>query len=260
MLIVLFVTVQMSCVIEDAGAWRDRVRGSGDIERETRRVRGITGVELATIGTLRIEIGNEEKLIIEAEDNLLEYIETDVRRGVLKIDNDEDVSLEPRRRIRYYLTVKELEELAVSSSGDIIAPDLEADRFDISVSSSGDIDMGTLECEDLEIRISSSGDVHIEELRAETIEVGISSSGEIEIDDGSVEEQEISISSSGEYLAKHLDSERARVRVSSSGDAHVRVSEFLDARTSSSGDINYYGDPRLRSRETSSGDIHRVGR
>jgi hypothetical protein len=55
------------------------VRGSGNVVEETREVSGVSGVELATLGTLHVEIGESESLRIEAEDNLLEYIETDVR-------------------------------------------------------------------------------------------------------------------------------------------------------------------------------------
>ncbi|HUU44909.1 MAG TPA: head GIN domain-containing protein [Acidobacteriota bacterium] len=258
----LVLALAFTACVELDSAWggRSRVRGSGDVERESRHVSGIHAVELATIGTLIIEIGNDEGLVIEAEDNLLEHIETDVSRGKLTIDNERDVSLNPRKRIRYYLTVKELDEITVSSSGDIVAPDLEAKRFELSIESSGDFEMGTLDCTALEVSISSSGDAFIEELSARTVDVSISSSGSLEIGDGTVEEQEVHISSSGDYRARRLDSETAVVRISSSGSAHVRVRDRLDATTSSSGDVNYYGDPRVRSRETSSGDVHRAGR
>ena len=49
-----------------------KVRGSGKIATEKRRVKGITGVELATLGRLYIELGEKEELIIEAEDNILQ--------------------------------------------------------------------------------------------------------------------------------------------------------------------------------------------
>jgi hypothetical protein len=239
---------------------RSSVRGSGDVVEEDRDVEDIHGVELATIGTLYIEVGDEEALTIRGEDNLIEYIETDVRRGILTIDTERDVNLRTRKALKYFLTVKALDEIAISSSGDISAPDLSADNFTILISSSGDFEMGTLDCDDLEIEISSSGDVYIDELRAETIEVDISSSGDIEIGDGEVDRQQITISSSGDYNAKYLDSSEARVRINSSGDANVRVRDYLDARTNSSGDINYYGDPEDVDRsENSSGDVHRAG-
>lgn len=244
-------------------SWFDNqrgIRGSGDVVEEDRDVGRIHGVDLATIGTLYIEVGDEKALTIRAEDNLLKHIETEVRHGVLTIDTEDGVNLRPRKAIEYHLTVKSLDEITVSSSGDIKAPDLSADDFTIDISSSGNLEMGRLDCTDLEIEISSSGDTYIDDLRAKTIDLQISSSGDVEIGDGEVDQQTITISSSGDYIAKNLQSNEARVRISSSGDASVRVRDFLDAHTSSSGDINYYGNPKdVDDRESSSGDVHRVG-
>lgn len=237
----------------------DRVRGSGDVIEVDREVEGITSVELATIGTLYIEVGDRESLRLEGDDNLLEYIETDVHGGTLIIETDENVSLRPRKPLRYYLTVKTLEEIQISSSGDIEAADFNADNFTIDIMSSGDLEIGALNCTDLEIDMSSSGDVYIDELHAETLEADLSSSGDLEIDDGEVDSQEISLSSSGDYSARHLASNEAEIDISSSGDATVRVRDFLEATTSSSGDVYYYGSPEVDSREKSSGDVKRAG-
>jgi hypothetical protein len=73
------------------------VRGSGRIIEEDRSVGGVTGVNLATIGDLTIEVGNRESLRIEAEDNLLEYFETEVRGGTLRIRVREGVNLRTTR-------------------------------------------------------------------------------------------------------------------------------------------------------------------
>ena len=57
------------------------VRGSGVAGSEDRSVGNVTGVELATPGTLDISQGSSELFRIEADDNLLQYIQTDVERG-----------------------------------------------------------------------------------------------------------------------------------------------------------------------------------
>ena len=61
------------------------VSGSGKVTEEEREVSGFTGVELATIGNLTIELGERESLHIEAEDNLMRYLETEVRGETLII-------------------------------------------------------------------------------------------------------------------------------------------------------------------------------
>ncbi|HEX6384545.1 MAG TPA: DUF2807 domain-containing protein, partial [Anaerolineae bacterium] len=63
------------------------IRGSGTVVRDDRPVAGIRGVTLATLGDMTIELGDEESLVVEAEDNLLPYPETEVRSGILTIRN-----------------------------------------------------------------------------------------------------------------------------------------------------------------------------
>ena len=61
--------------------WPGTVRGSGRVAEEERPVSGITGVKLATFGDLTIEVGDEEELRIQAEENLIPYFETEMRNG-----------------------------------------------------------------------------------------------------------------------------------------------------------------------------------
>jgi len=229
------------------------IRGSGDVRQEDRNVSGISGVELAMQGTLTIELGSSESLSIEAEDNLLEHIQTDVSAGTLTIETERGTNLRNTKPINFFLTVTELDSIRISSSGDIMAPDLEADRFSISISSSGDLTMGDLDCTSLSVESSSSGKLSLNSLEAETIDVRISSSGDVEIAAGQVQQQDITISSSGKYLAEDLASAEADVTLTSSGTARIRVSDRLSGRLSSSGDVYYIGDPRVNVSTSSSG-------
>jgi hypothetical protein len=253
--IILATLVLSACSIGDGRT----VRGSGNVVEETRAVSGVSGVELATIGTLTIAVGDTESLRIEAEDNLMEYLETEVRNGRLSIETQDNIRLDAKRPVNYYLTVTGLEAIEISSSGDIQAPDLEAERFSINISSSGDLQMGDLEAEALTVKISSSGDVTMGVLNADTLEVDISSTGNLDIGGGQVKTQNITISSSGNYTAQDLASDEAEVRLNSSGSATIWVQDYLKAILSSSGDLRYRGNPTVDATTTSSGDIIQIG-
>jgi hypothetical protein len=235
------------------------VRGSGKVVEETRAVSDFAGVNLATIGHLTIEVGDTESLRIEAEDNLMEYLETEVHNGRLSIGTQDNIRLRTTRPINYYLTVTGLDAIEISSSGDIQAPDLEAERFSITISSSGDLEMADLEADSLTVKISSSGDVTMGVLDANTLEVDISSSGNLTIAGGQVKTQNITINSSGDYAAQDLASDEAEVRLSSSGSATIWVQDHLRANLSSSGDLRYRGNPTVDATTTSSGDIIQIG-
>lgn len=214
------------------------IRGSGDVVEETRAVSGVSGVELATLGTLHIEVGDTESLRIEAEDNLMEHLETEVSSGRLRIGTQDDVNLRATRPVNYYLTVTGLDTIVITSSGDIQALDLEAERFSITINSSGNLEMGML--------------------NADTLEVDIGSSGNLDIAGGEVKTQNVTISSSGNYTAQDLASDKAEVRINSSGSATIWVHDHLKAILSSSGDLRYRGDPAVDATTNSSGDVIQI--
>jgi hypothetical protein len=234
------------------------VRGSGRLEAQQRNVKDITGVELATLGKMTIKLGEQEELRIEAEDNLLDYLETETRGGTLRIKTRDGFTLRNRRPVNYYLTVKELDEISISSSGDVEAPDLATEQFSVSISSSGDLEMGDLKVDTLKVRISSSGDMTMGTLHADTIQVVITSSGDLDIAGGDIEEQDVTLTSSGKYRAKDLESDQAKVQLSSSGSATVQVHDYLDAQLSSSGNLYYIGNPTVKAATTSSGDVKQI--
>jgi hypothetical protein len=235
------------------------VRGSGRLAEEERPVSGLTGVELATFGDLSIQVGDKEELRIEAEHNLMRYIETDLRNGTLVIKTRNGVSLRNRRPVRYFLTVKELESIKISGSGDVEAADLEARRFDATTNGSGDLKMGDLDTDTLQVRLSGSGDMAMYDLRAEALEVEITGSGVLDIAGGQVERQAVTVTGSGDYRARGLESAEAEVRLTGSGAATMRVEDDLKVTITGSGDLHYVGDPRVDSKATGSGDVRQAG-
>jgi hypothetical protein len=215
------------------------VRGSGNVVEEERSVSGTSGIHLAGLGTVTIELGDQEALRIEAEDNLLEYFETEVRGGTLWIEQQENKNLRPKEPVNFFVTAKTLDSLALSGSGEIIVPPVSAERFSLDLSGSGEIDINDLDADSLEVTISGSGDVNIAA--------------------GAVESQDVDISGSGEYDARDMESASADVRVSGSGKATVRASNHLQVDVSGSGDVRYAGNPTVDSDVSGSGDVERIG-
>ena len=235
------------------------VRGSGNIIEESREISGVSGVELATIGHLTIEVGDTESLRIEAEDNLMGHLETGVLGGTLRIGTHDRVRLDASRPVNYYLTVTSLDTIVISSVGSIEAPDLQAESFSITIGSTGNLEMGDLEADTLTVKISSTGDVTIGALNANTLKVNIGSTGYLDIAGGEVKTQTVTIGSSGKYTAQNLASDEADVRLNSTGSATVWVRDRLKANLSSTGDLHYRGNPTVDATANSSGDVIQIG-
>jgi len=234
------------------------VRGSGEVVKKDIPVKGITGVRLTTFADLTIESGDEERLVLEAQENLHQYFRAEVRQGVLMLGKKPGIRLRTRKPVRFYLTVRGLDSIALTSSGSISAPGFKAERFRVSVTSSGSVKMKDLDARVIRIGLSSSGSVGIEKISAENLDVKITSSGGLKIDGGKVDRQTVKITSSGSYRAPELESDEARVRLTSSGSAYIRVKESLDVSLTSSGSVYYSGDPEIDTHRTSSGRVRRL--
>ena len=257
--IVAVMAATLACRLPGLGPLQGSiVRGSGRMIEESRNVGEIAAVSLATIGTLHIEVGNETALRISAEDNIVPVIRTDVTGGRLTIDTQPNTNIHTTRPVDYYLTVVDLSEVSLSSSGDAEAGDLDANHFTVRISSSGGFTMGDLSCQDLTVRLSSSGNARIAGATGATLNVAITSSGSLTIGGGSFDSQDVRLSSSGDYNAREVKTNTAALRLSSSGSATVWVEESLSAQLSSSGSVRYAGNPALDWHSSSSGTLRSV--
>ncbi len=210
-----------------------KVYGSGNLVKETRPIENITEVVLSEEGDLFIEIGDQDELVIEAEDNLQEYLVAETSNNTLEIKKlPENVTLNTTKPIRYYLTIKELGSLVVKNSGDVEVDEVDTDIFSV--------------------RITGSGSVHIGELNARRAEIELTSSGNLTVDRGKVEEQQVRLSSSGAYDGRNVSCQTADVKLTSSGDAMLNVLGELTADLSSSGNVYYAGNPKIVYRASSS--------
>ena len=213
-------------------------RGSGRVVTETRDVRGFDRIALDGAGTLIVRQGARESLTIEAEDNIIGRLDTDVRGGRLALGFDQgncssSVS-RPTRPIVYTVTVTDLSALELAGSGAIEAADLTTDRLRVDVDGSGNVRLGNLAARELTLSIAGSG--------------GVEASG-------TVDAQAASLSGSGDYRAAALRSKHARVTVEGSGDAAVRASDTLDVRISGSGAVEYAGSPQAHQDVSGSGEV-----
>jgi Putative auto-transporter adhesin, head GIN domain len=152
------------------------VEGSGKIVTETRSVAGFSAVSLGGSGRLVIERGSPESLSITADDNLMQYIGSEVRGRTLALEQKDNVNLSPSKDIVFRLTVKDLDNIDISGSGSADAKGLQGDKLMVGVSGSGEISLeGTVN--DLAVDISGSGQYHGRGMSSKRARVDISGSG-----------------------------------------------------------------------------------
>jgi hypothetical protein len=171
------------------------VVGSGDLTSSERTVEGFNQIQLATSGDVQVDITGTESLVIEAEENILELLTTDVVDGVLVLGSDTPFS--SSRGITYTITAAALDGVEVSGSGDVevdgvdsaafialitgsgsIRPSGRCTTLSVEISGSGTYDGIDLACSIGRVEVAGSGDAIVDV--SDTLEATVSGSGRIE--------------------------------------------------------------------------------
>ncbi len=249
--------------------------------RETRTVDTFTKIAFRVAGKLYLKQGSPQKVEIEGKKDVLEKIQTEVSGGKLSIGMESkwnNWNWHNGDEINIYITVKDIEALNVSGSGDLIAQTkLTGNNFDIGVSGSGSLEAeveatgdmkadvsgsGNIDLKgsfkNFESHISGSGDVLLAAAIAGQADFGLSGSGKIKAS-GSAQSVKATISGSGKVLAANLEADKVNVRISGSGDVEINVKSDLDANISGSGSVSYKGNPNhVNSHASGSGSIRKM--
>jgi hypothetical protein len=211
--------------------------GNGKVVTEERGVpQDFTEVKGSAGLDVYLTQGSENKIVVEADENLLQYIETDVENGKLHVTTSENIGRSKAKKV--YVTFKEINNIEASSGAEVTVNSAVKSQYLSLKSSSG-----------AELKV----DVFTQELNAKT-----SSGGELEVS-GKATSLNADASSGSEIDAKKLLVINCNAEASSGAEVTVNVQEKLDTRVSSGGEINYYGTPvDLTGNKSHSGSVNKM--
>src|SRR5215831_14013845 len=91
----LFLTLTLGVILLMAGCdvLLNSIKGSGKSATESRNVSGFTSVEIDGSGALQVEQTGTESLTITADDNLLQYLTSEISGGRLKLGTKSGTSI-----------------------------------------------------------------------------------------------------------------------------------------------------------------------
>ncbi len=277
-IIPLILLVASGCNITISNSALHQEQGSGHVITQQRDVSGFDQVSFGGIGTLDITQGEHESLTIEADDNLIDHIQSSVVGNQLRIRFEPNFNVTTPSDIHYTLVVIDLSNLELSGFGDVNLDKLKAGSLAVELSGSGNLNLGDLQTDTLDITISGfgnitldrsktksltahlsgSGNLTLEDLQAETLEVAISGFGNTEVS-GKVTDLNVDISGSGNFKGGELSSKTASVAVGGLGGATVWADSTLDVRITGSGNVKYYGVPQVTEAISGLGELESLG-
>lgn len=223
-----------------AQSWwnKNEIKGNGNITTETRNTSDYDGISVSGSFKVTLVSGNEGKINITGDENLLEYVVTEVESGNLKIKMRKNFNISSTRRVEVTIPVEQIESLIMSGSGSITATtEIKASTFTTVQSGSGMINLN-INTRNLESTLSGSGHLTLS---------------------GVTENFEITLSGSGKIDSRKMNSDNVSAQVSGSGNINITTSQSIKAIVSGSGQIHYSGNPKnIQEKVSGSGGIYKV--
>lgn len=152
--------------------------GSGTVTSEVREIEDFERIEVLGMANVTYQVAEEAFCEIKVDDNLLDYVETQVVGGVLKISNRQ--SIRPTEPLTIRLTSPQLKGSSIAGSGNMEINDLQSDTFSAQIMGSGSIKVNG-EVADLNASIMGSGSIEKLDGPAAKVDASISGSGDIRV-------------------------------------------------------------------------------
>ena len=147
------------------------VKGSGNVLNEKRSVADFKGIEVGGIFEVEVIAQKDFSVEVEADDNLQQFIRTEVKGGTLEISTDKRIS--PQGRIKVRVSAPDIERLQVSGASKLSLANVKNDSLNVYASGASKINV-VGETKNLEIELSGASKIEAESLKAENVNVDAS--------------------------------------------------------------------------------------
>ena len=221
----------------NAQFFNKKIKGNGDIKTETRTVSDYDKIAIAGSFDIKLHKGNEGKLTVKADENLMEVIITEVKNGKLKIRIKKGYNIRSKRAIVVTVPFENIDAIALAGSGEVVSKD-------------------PINSEDLKLSLAGSGSMDIN-ISARNLSSSVAGSGSLNLQ-GDVNEYKCSVAGSGNVNSFDLKANKVSVSVAGSGNVKVNANDEIKANTAGSGDIYYSGNPTIEKvKSVGSGSIRK---
>lgn len=206
------------------------IKGNGNVEEEERKIDQFDEVKASRGVNVYLTQGEEFKVVVRADENLIDIIETEVLGDELIVRSTKNVR--NAKEYKVFVSAPDYESV-ISSSGSNVYSETEINTDDLEVSASAGANI-TLEInvDELEASASAGANIYL---------------------DGLAEECEARASAGSNIKAEDLRTNNADLKVSSGANIWIEIDNNLKAGASSGGNVFYNGEPKQTDISKSSG-------
>lgn len=215
-------TVSTSC---------NKIQGSSTITSEVRLVSGFTQIDVEDAFEVDVTYSaTEELVVVEAPENLHEFIETEVVSGKLKVHFTHNKKISCKSTIKIHITTAQLDKFDLSGASSVVLNNaLNASQFTLDLSGASNF-QGEVHVTSTDIDLSGASDAY---LKGTSSDAFIESSGASTINEYEFEIGTLDISLSG------------------ASTAFLTILDSMSVELSGASTLNYKGEPVITHINTS---------
>lgn len=224
-LVKIAITLTLSLLFASCGLdFSTGEKGNGNIKKQTRKVdKEFSSISASEGLNVYITQADDFSIKVEADENIIELIGTDIQDNVLNIHAIKNIGYGTKN---IYVSLPKITSLESSSAANLQVKN-------------------TINAEQLAIGTSSGGNLSAE-IATKNLSIDASSGSNITIT-GNTKNNNVVASSGANIHASDLISETCNARSSSGANIDINVSQSLTTNVSSGGDISYSGNAKVSS-------------
>lgn len=159
-------------------SFNKKIRGSGNVVTETRDIKGFNGVDVS--GVFQVEITAQKDFVVEveADDNLIPLIKTEIRGGVLHIETERRIKTASSLKIR--ISAPDIDSIQASGVSKVNLANVDNNELRIDTSGASKINLNG-ETARLSIEVSGASSIDAENLKAEAVAVNASGASHVSV-------------------------------------------------------------------------------
>ena len=219
----------------DVPLMAQQLRGNGNIQTQDRNVSGFKGINVSGGFNVEVRQGNQESLRLEAEENLLNNIRTEVRNGVLHIYNEDGVTT--NKGMKAYITLRELNSVNISGGVKVTG-------------------MSPFKSDALKLNMSGASNVKLD-INTNELEADMSGASKVELK-GRADRVRMDMSGASKVEAADLQAKRMKLEASGASKVKVYATEALDINASGATSVAYKGSPSITAETSAAARISKL--
>jgi hypothetical protein len=193
----------------------EKIKGDGNKQTVSRTLNDFQSLALAGRYDVVIVGGMPQQVTLTADSNVLNYIQTKVEGGVLKIDVSPDVMLVTKEPPLIQISVPSLKQISVAGMAKVNVVKMRADNLNVTLSGAANLNLsGT--ANKFTVAISGMSDVNAQDLVSRSADINVSGSGHVSVNAS----EELNVKVAGTGLIEYYGTP-AKINQSISGTGRV---------------------------------------